>query len=108
MGRIMALLAVLLLVVNPHPLHAQGGDEADYGHFGSFCEAVETDGAPSHHGGGDRAEAHGDCIHHFDPLVRAPVEHARPEAATARPAGHLERFRQRTPTFDPPPPRPAA
>ena len=100
-GQILALLAALFLAVNPHPLHAQADDEAGHSHFGSYCEALDTDKSPS----GDAESTHGDCMHHFDPMARAPIEHAdipRP-VAEARP--HVDPARQPVLTSDPPPPR---
>ena len=103
-GQMLTLLATLFLAVNPLPLHAQVDDGAGHSHFGSFCETLDTDMSPS--GGTDGPQgSHGDCMHHFVPMVRAPVEHADISGSAAEARPHVDPARQPVLTSDPPPPR---
>jgi hypothetical protein len=104
MGQMLAFLAALFLAVNPHLLHAASDDGAGHSHFGSFCEALDTDKSPS---GGEHGmpTSHGDCVHHFDPLVRAPIEHSPSYSSVAVAPLYLAPARQLSLGSEPPPPR---
>ena len=104
MGQMLALLAALFLAVNPHPLHAHADGGTGHGHFGFFCDVLDTDMSPSDSEDGIPA-SHGDCIHHFDPLVRAPAEFGTLSVSVSVTATHIESGRQQILGFDPPPPR---
>ncbi len=108
-GQILALLAALFLAVNPHPLHAQSDEGAGHQHFGSYCEALDTEKSSFDGDGGQSgshgATSHGDCIHHFDPMVQAPAEHGRTYASVTVQPKRSEPRRQQNLGFDPPPPR---
>jgi hypothetical protein len=103
-GRMLALLAVLFLAFNPHPLHAQSNDGAGHSDVGPQCEALDAEKSSS--GGHDGMQGiHGDCLHHFDPLVRAPVHLVAVPRSIAQTSPYGEPARQLALTSDPPPPR---
>ena len=108
-GQILALLATLFLAVNPHPVHAQSDEGAGHQHFGSYCEALDAEKSSFDGDGGQSgshgATSHGDCIHHFDPMVQAPAEHGRFYTSTAVQPQHSQPYRRHSLGFDPPPPR---
>ena len=104
MGQMLAFLAALFLAVNPHPLHAQADGGAGHNHLGFFCDALDTDMSPSD-GEDSNPTSHGDCIHHFDPLVRAPIEHGPSYVSLAVAPLYVAPARQLSLGSDPPPPR---
>lgn len=101
MGQMLAFLAALLLAFNPHPLHAQSSDGAGHSHFGPLCEALDPEKSSSDGMQG----SHGDCMHHFDPMVRAPAGHGVIQTSVAQTRPYVEPARQLVLTSDPPPPR---
>lgn len=103
-GQMLAFLAVLLLAFNPNPLHALAGGDDDHSHTGSLCQMLDSEeSSPDQHDG--MPSSHGDCVHHFDPMVQAPMEHKTPSASVEPLPPHLEPVPQQTLGFDPPPPR---
>lgn len=104
MGQILALLAALFLAFDPHPLLAQSDAGSGQGHLESFCEALDTDMSQSH-GEDGLPSSHGDCTHHFDPLVRGPIEFGIHYVSVGVAPPHSEPVRQQNPASDPPPPR---
>ncbi len=104
-GQIMVFLAALFLAVNPHLLHAQSSDGAGHNHFGFFCEALDTEKSPSDSEDGTQS-SHGDCVHHFDPLVRAPIEQSPSYVVSvAASMSYVAPARKLSLGSDPPPPR---
>ncbi len=103
-GRMLALLAVLFLAVNPHAVHAGSGENSGHGHFGSLCLMLDTEQPASNHDGGT-LKSHGDCVHHFDPLVQTPTEQPARDASVEMLQPHFTAVRHRVYPFDPPPPR---
>ena len=104
LGQMLAFLGALFLAINPHPLHAQSDGGAGHSHLGFFCDALDTDNSPS--GGEDGVPtSHGDCIHHFDPLVRASIEHSPSYLSVATAPLYVAPARQVSLGSDPPPPR---
>lgn len=103
-GQVLGLLAALLMAVNAHPVHAEADASNDHGHFGLFCD-MQVSGDLSHDGDGDVPNPHGDCTHHFHPIVATPA-HKNPEhlSAADEPLYKVS-TRQMSLTFDPPPPR---
>jgi hypothetical protein len=104
MGQVLAFLAALILTVDPHPLHAQSDGVAGHGYLGSFCEELDTARSTSN-GNGSEQSSHGDCIHHFDPMVRAALEQRVIDVSVAVAKADVEPIRRLTLTSDPPPPR---
>lgn len=103
-SHMLAFLAALFLAVNPHPLHAQSDEGAGHSHFGSFCEALDG-GKSLPDGKGGPQGFHGDCIHHFDPMVQAPIEQYTAYVSLAAMPLYEAPTRQISLTSDPPPPR---
>lgn len=103
-GQVMAFLAALFLSFNLHPPHAHADADGGHGHSGIFCEAHDL-GQSSPDGETDKSPSHADCIHHFDPLLRAPAEYGVRYVHRATAPPHIEPLRQEILSFDPPPPR---
>lgn len=103
-GQMLAFLAALFLAVNPHPLHAQSDEAAGHSHLGSYCEAIDAEKSSSDTDDGAQSH-HGDCVHHFDPLLRAPIEQSPSFLSVAAPAPYTVSTRQLILTAEPPPPR---
>ena len=103
-GRVLAVFAVFLLAINPDPLHALSDGDDGHGHSGFLCQTIDTE-EPSPDQHDNMPSSHGDCVHHFDPMVQAPAEHHSPSTAAEPPAPHLEPVPQQNLGFDPPPPR---
>jgi hypothetical protein len=104
MGQALALLAALFLAANPHSLHAQADDRTGRSHLGSFCEALDTEKS-SPDGDVGAQSSHGDCLHHFDPMIRTAVEHHAIDVSAAEAGPKVEPVRRLNLTLDPPPPR---
>ena len=103
-GQLLAFLAVLLVALNPHPLHAQMSQDTDHNHVGFSCESLEAGDSSSDDFAGSQS-GHGDCIHHFDSMVGASTAQNLsnfPIASLIIPTGFVGEFRL---TSDPPPPR---
>lgn len=103
-GQMLAFLAALFLAFNPHSLYALSVNGANHNHSGSFCDVLDTEMSSSdseNHAQG----SHGDCIHHFDPLVRAPTVHRLILGPDMIAVPFLGPVRQSILTTDPPPPR---
>lgn len=103
-GRMLALLAVLFLAVNPQVVHAEPGESSSHNHFGSLCVLLEVEQPASDHDGG-MLKSHVDCVHHFDPLVHSPTEQLARDASVETTQPHFTAVRHRVYPFDPPPPR---
>ena len=102
-GHALSFLAVLMLTISSFPHHAHSEDGSEQSHFGQFCETLGS--AESTSDDNDRTQSpHGDCIHHFDPMVRAPLPQRLGEPHTDMVAV-VDVARQLRLTSDPPPPR---
>lgn len=112
MGRLLAFVAALALVIGLHPPHAgAAGAPADHGHasnhshFSAACvkAAVEQPFQP-----GTGAAGHADCHQLFHPLLRVVPQGTPAFSATPVTLPLAERGRHLVFTSDPPPPRATA
>lgn len=103
-GHVLSFLAVLMLTISSFPHHAHSDDGSEQSHFGQFCETLGSEESSSD--GSDRMQSpHGDCIHHFDPMVRAPLLQRLGKPNIVSLFAVVDTARQLRLTSDPPPPR---
>jgi|GEM_PF-3777411 len=103
LGRLLAFFAVLFLTFNPHHLHAHSDKVDGHSHFGQICDIPDADKSLS--GGGDPLDPHGDCLHHFVPLLQPSQLHEQIGINAGLRIPYTDSNRQAVLTADPPPPR---
>lgn len=105
LGRMLAVLAALALVLGVHPLHAHAaGAAAEQSHFSTSCVKAGVE-EPAHAKTGTAPSGHADCAPLFHPLLRTAAVCTVPFSMVAGPAPPARPFRQLISPFDPPPPR---
>ena len=103
-GQILAVLAALFLVVNPHATHAGADHQAGHDHSDHLCDSPDGGCSPADDGGAQDC-FHPNCANNFETVFTAHVGHS-PLALT--PSVQITSEQSVLPygdVSDPPPPR---
>jgi hypothetical protein len=103
LGKMVMLVAALLVATNSHLIHAQSGP-ATPGQLESICQDLNPDVA-SLDSAENASSYHGDCIQHFDPIGHLPGLQGAGPMSQAKISSYSMSVSRSAPTSDPPPPR---
>lgn len=115
-GRMLALVAAIVVAIGVHPPHAEANESNAHrhgtdhkqngspGHLGFSCLQSELDETQSPNMGG-LPPSHADCTQAFDPLLQLPLATAPIAVLVSVATPGDSSFRQYFTSFEPPPPR---
>jgi hypothetical protein len=103
-GQIYAFFAVLIFAMNPHQTIALSESHPGHGHLNSIGDAVRVEVVSPENDNGAHDQG-AECLHHFSPLVWAPLRQMSTRVADEVATPYTAPVLQHCRASDPPPPR---